>query len=141
MLALATAYIILRPFFSLRPELSSRANNATYIPLDADAWVLNLDDPAFPGCVPGKTQAIRPGTHPHLRIDRTIVSIPRVEPGDQVYCECIGSHACHFYVVCQRTEAVLLGHTDVVHAVEAEHNGTEESSVLYIPAVPLTEWK
>ena len=34
-----------------------------------------------------------------------------------------------------------VGHTDVVHAVEADHNGTEASSVLYIPAVPLTERK
>ena len=35
----------------------------------------------------------------------------------------------------------LPGHTDVVHAVEADHNGTEDSSVLYIPAVPLTVHK
>ena len=33
------------------------------------------------------------------------------------------------------------GHTDVVHAVEGEHNGAGDSSVLYIPAVPLTERK
>ncbi|TFK88040.1 DUF1479-domain-containing protein [Polyporus arcularius HHB13444] len=116
MLSLATAYIILRPFFSLQPELASGITSTADIPLDADAWVLDLDNPAFPGSTPGKTQAITPATHPHLRIDKTVVSIPRVEPGDQVYW-----------------------HTDVVHAVEAEHNGTEDSSVMYIPAVPLTE--
>ncbi|RPD57920.1 DUF1479-domain-containing protein [Lentinus tigrinus ALCF2SS1-7] len=116
MLPLATAYVILRPFFSLRPELAGGFNDAADIPLDADAWVLDLDSSAFPGSTPGKTQAITPVTHPHLRIDKTIVSLPRVEPGDQVYW-----------------------HTDVIHAVETEHNGTEDSSVLYIPAVPLTE--
>lgn len=87
MLSLATAYIILRPFFSLRPELASRVSGGADIPLEADAWVLDLDNPAFPGSTPGKTQAITPVTHPHLRIDQTVVSIPRVEPGDQVYCE------------------------------------------------------
>ncbi|RPD60796.1 DUF1479-domain-containing protein [Lentinus tigrinus ALCF2SS1-6] len=116
MLSLATAYIILRPFFSLRPELASKVNSPGDIPLDADAWVLDLENPAFPGSSPGKTQALTPVTHPHLRVDKTVVSIPPVEPGDQVYW-----------------------HTDVVHAVEAEHNGKGDSSVLYIPAVPLTE--
>ena len=33
---------------------------------------------------------------------------------------------------------MVAGHTDVVHAVEGEHNGAGDSSVLYIPAVPLT---
>ena len=30
------------------------------------------------------------------------------------------------------------GHCDLIHAVEAEHTGTGDSSVLYIPTVPLT---
>lgn len=32
----------------------------------------------------------------------------------------------------------LRGHSDVVHAVEPEHHGKSDSSVLYIPAIPLT---
>ncbi|EJF60723.1 hypothetical protein DICSQDRAFT_107124 [Dichomitus squalens LYAD-421 SS1] len=116
MLSLATAYIILRPFFRLRSEFASRISSAADIPLGADAWVLDLDNPEFPGSTPGKTQAITPVTHPHLRVDKTVLSIPRVKPGDQVYW-----------------------HTDVIHAVEADHNGSEDSSVMYIPAVPLTE--
>ena len=51
-LSLATAYIILRPFF----RLSSSSSDV--IPLDADAWELDLDDPTFPGSTLGKTQAI-----------------------------------------------------------------------------------
>ncbi|CDO75970.1 hypothetical protein BN946_scf184888.g20 [Trametes cinnabarina] len=116
MLSLATAYMILRPFFRLRPDLRRRITKPSDIPLDADAWVIDLDDPTFPGSVPGKTQAVTPETHPHLRIERSMLSIPRVEPGDQVYW-----------------------HTDVIHAVERDHNGAEDSSVIYIPAVPLTE--
>ena len=93
-LSLATAYIILRPFFRLASATASSASCARTpeekeqeIPLDADAWELDLDDPTFPGSTLGKTQAINATTHPHLRLDRTVVPIPRVEPGDQVYCE------------------------------------------------------
>lgn len=46
-----------------------------------------------------------------------------------------------YMAVCRMLMGRLPGHTDVVHAVEADHNGTEDSSVLYIPAVPLTERK
>ena len=30
------------------------------------------------------------------------------------------------------------GHCDLIHAVETEHTGAGDSSVLYIPAAPLT---
>ena len=44
-----------------------------------------------------------------------MTSIPSVAPGDMV-----------------------LWHTDLVHAVESRHQGQGDSSVMYIPAVPLT---
>ena len=37
-----------------------------------------------------------------------------------------------------RDYASLTGHCDLVHAVEANHRGDLDSSVFYIPAVPLT---
>lgn len=43
-----------------------------------------------------------------------MISVPKVNPGDAVFWHC-----------------------DVVHSVE-EHTGTENSAVMYIPAVPLT---
>ena len=33
---------------------------------------------------------------------------------------------------------MVLWHTDIVHAVEAQHRGQTDSSVMYIPAIPLT---
>lgn len=42
-----------------------------------------------------------------------MISVPKVNPGDMVFWQ-----------------------ADVVHAVEKEHNGTGDSSVMYIPAVP-----
>lgn len=48
-----------------------------------------------------------------MRLDDTMVSVPKVHPGDMVFWQ-----------------------ADVVHAVEKEHNGPGDSSVMYIPAVP-----
>jgi len=104
---LSTAYLILRPFF--KPLAGFEGS------LDARDWVVNLDGTEFPGSDMGKAQLLGPDTHPHLRLDDTVVSIDLVEPGDQVFWHC-----------------------DTVHAVEAEHTGKGDSSVLYIPAVPLT---
>ncbi|KAI9455819.1 hypothetical protein HD554DRAFT_2146979 [Boletus coccyginus] len=118
MLSLATAYIILRPFFKPRGVATRRTNRslgeAQNVSLAAEDWELNLEGSEFPGSVPGKTQELNEVTHPHLRLAETMVSIPRIEPGDQVYWHC-----------------------DTVHAVEGEHKGKRDSSVLYIPAVPL----
>jgi hypothetical protein len=76
LLKLATAYLILRPFF--RPRTSSSG---------LDDWVVDLESAAFPGSQMGKTQELSETTHPHLQLSRTMVSVPCVEPGDQVYCE------------------------------------------------------
>ena len=63
------------------------------------------------GAVPGRAQAITGEWHSLLL--RGLVSIPKVEPGDTVWW-----------------------HSDVVHAVEHEHQGSGISSVIYIGAAP-----
>jgi hypothetical protein len=78
-------------------------------------WELDLDTPRFHGAVMGAGQELTTTTHPHLN-PHGFVSIPHVRPGDAVFWHC-----------------------DVAHMVEAEHHGTSDSSVLYIPSVPLCE--
>ncbi|KAJ7117571.1 hypothetical protein C8R44DRAFT_925086 [Mycena epipterygia] len=108
MLTLATAYWILRPFFRARDPASSS--------LKWEDWnELDLDGTAFAGSGLGTGMEFNDASHPHLRLDKTMISMPRVEPGDQVYWHC-----------------------DMIHAVEGYHGGKEDSSVMYIPAVPLT---
>lgn len=112
-----TAYVMLRPFFkpTAAAERAAGANNGK-IALDFDSWEPALTWPDFPGSVPAKAQVMNSTTHPHLRLDEgALVSIPKVHPGDQVFW-----------------------HTDLIHAVEAEHTGSGDSVVLYIPAVPYT---
>ncbi|KAF8217086.1 hypothetical protein K438DRAFT_1914615 [Mycena galopus ATCC 62051] len=108
MLSLATAYWMLRPFF--------RARNPASPSLKWEDWnELDLDGTGFVGCGLGTGLELNDATHPHLRLKQTMVSMPRIQPGDQVYWHC-----------------------DMIHAVEGYHGGKEDSSVMYIPAVPLT---
>ncbi|KAF9653928.1 DUF1479-domain-containing protein [Thelephora ganbajun] len=100
-------------YVMLRPFFKPKPGRETS--LEANDWELNLEHGEFPGTSPGRAQKLSPESHPHLQFDKTVVSIDFVEPGDQVYWHC-----------------------DLIHAVEAKHTGTGDSSVLYIPAVPLT---
>ncbi|KAG8937102.1 hypothetical protein FRC02_006302 [Tulasnella sp. 418] len=111
---LSTAYLVLRPFF--RPVDKTLEGDAF---LDKSNWVFDISDGSFQGI-----QALDDGfdgqrltdeEHPHLRLDSAIVSMPRVKPGDMAFWHC-----------------------DVVHSVEQQHDGPNDSSVMYIPAVPLT---
>ncbi|KAF9223302.1 DUF1479-domain-containing protein [Gyrodon lividus] len=111
--ALSNAYTILRPFF--------RATVAPGSPdiLDAKNWKFDISTADFPGITPSGTGFTgpqpTPDLHPHLRLDKTMTSVPMVHPGDMVFWHC-----------------------DVVHSVEQEHTGHNDSAVMYIPAVPKT---
>ncbi|KAI5295516.1 hypothetical protein KEM52_001151 [Ascosphaera acerosa] len=93
----STAYTLLRPFFE--PEHNR---------VDLSA--------SFPGAVPGMAQEYNHLTHPHLQLGKSMVNVPRVEPGDYVAWHC-----------------------DVIHAVDSQHNGNNDSSVMYIPVAPLCD--
>lgn len=112
-LRLSSAYTLLRPFF--KPKSADRSQ-AGY--LNAANWEPDLESTAFPGSVPGKGQEMNDETHPHLRLDRALIPVPTVRPGDHVFWS-----------------------GDTIHAVESVHNGSQSSSVMYIPAVPLTAQK
>lgn len=87
MLSLSTAYVILRPFFRPRDPKSTS--------LKFEDWEVDTSSSIFPGSGMGKGQELNEKTHPHLHLDKTMVSIPMVEPGDQVYCKSLtipGSH-------------------------------------------------
>ncbi|KAK2627138.1 hypothetical protein QTJ16_003104 [Diplocarpon rosae] len=79
--------------------------------------MLDMESTYFYGADPGMGQAIKDSWHPGLFIDKTIVSAPKAAPGDYVFWHC-----------------------DMVHKVEETHGGTSDSSVAYIPVVPLTAY-
>ena len=69
----------------------------------------DISTPHFPGIYEGgggySGPRPNPYTHPHLRLEETMTSVPKVNPGDMVFWHC-----------------------DVVHSVEREHTGSEDSA-------------
>ncbi|KAJ3978757.1 hypothetical protein F5890DRAFT_1548062, partial [Lentinula detonsa] len=110
---LSNVYIILRPFF--RPLVPTDSKDI----LDVKNCAFDTSYAEFPGIIPrdGGFTGPRPtsDTHPHLMLDKTMTSVPKVMPGDTVFWHC-----------------------DVVHSVELEHTGKDDSAVMYIPAMPIT---
>ncbi|KAL8947969.1 MAG: hypothetical protein Q9222_005798 [Ikaeria aurantiellina] len=107
----ATAYFLLRPFFTPTKAVDDPTN------LDVDNWV--PEDPGssvLQGAVPASGQELNAVLHPHLDLENTMVHMPNVRPGDYVVWHC-----------------------DIIHAVDKIHQGKSDSSVMYIPACPLTE--
>jgi hypothetical protein len=110
--SLATSYFLLRPFFSPRNPDASRGGY-----LEEENWQLDpVQSPLLQGASLGCTQELTDTLHPHLELRKSMVHVPQVNPGDYVAWHC-----------------------DSLHAVDKIHNGTGDSSVLYIPACPLTE--
>ncbi|KIJ14412.1 hypothetical protein PAXINDRAFT_100134 [Paxillus involutus ATCC 200175] len=111
--ALSNAYTILRPFF--RPTVPLDSADI----LDAKNWKFDISTPDFPGIRSQGTgfegPMPTPDLHPHMRLEETMTSVPKVNPGDMVFWHC-----------------------DVVHSVEMEHTGNNDSAVMYIPALPKT---
>lgn len=95
-LKLSTAYQLLRPYFILGEQFDDTT-------------------PLFPGARPGSLQFLpTKELHPHLYMEKTMVGIPPVRPGDYVFWHC-----------------------DLIHEVDKFHPGTRDSSVSYNGCVPL----
>jgi hypothetical protein len=105
---------------TLRILPSLKASTAYYMlrPLFYDNEIFNDTQPTFPGATPGKTQ-FKPTKelHPHLLMEKSIVGIPPVKPGDYVFWHC-----------------------DLIHEVDRFHPGTTDSSVVYNACAPLTPY-
>lgn len=116
LLGRATSYFLLRPFFTPK-KAASPAQGYDEAFLSTDNWELETPSSSWlHGATPGHGQELRDELHPHLRLPESMVHVPRVNPGDYVAWHC-----------------------DTIHAVDNIHAGKSDSSVLYIPACPLTE--
>jgi hypothetical protein len=101
---LSNAYLLLRPFFTPITSLSEflqrvgpgKEEEAIGAYLKASNWRFDNSQSELPGIIPlggGKqfsNQKLATNTHPHLRLDRenTMISVPRVNPGDMVFWHC-----------------------------------------------------
>ncbi|KAK7432244.1 hypothetical protein QQZ08_001189 [Neonectria magnoliae] len=110
---LSTAYLLLRPFFEAvgAPGTEGYLNEGNWRFTGVEDMTSELQ-----GATPGTGQELSDGLHPHLELERTMVHVPEIKPGDYVAWHC-----------------------DTIHSVDKVHAGTGDSSVLYIPVCPTTE--
>ncbi|RAR12876.1 duf1479-domain-containing protein [Stemphylium lycopersici] len=123
LLAKATAYYLLRPFFSPKRGVDPGAQTASEAVtnsahfLASDNWEMDATQtPWVHGATPGHGQELSHLLHPHLNLQKSMIHMPTVRPGDYVAWHC-----------------------DTIHSVDKTHAGKSDSSVLYIPACPMTE--
>ncbi|KFG87344.1 DUF1479 domain protein [Metarhizium anisopliae] len=111
---MATAYVLLRPFFAPLNECKTSTGF-----LDESNWKLIGEDDMsseLQGASPGHGQELTDELHPHLELERTMVHVPKIKPGDFVAWHC-----------------------DTIHSVDKVHGGRGDSSVMYIPVCPVTD--
>lgn len=123
LLAKATAYYLLRPFFSpkqgveLGAQTASEAVSSSADFLASSNWTMDTEPSSWlQGATPGHGQELSHLLHPHLNLAQSMIHMPTVRPGDYVAWHC-----------------------DTIHSVDKVHAGKADSSVLYIPACPMTE--
>ncbi|KAK4891320.1 hypothetical protein LTR27_010123 [Elasticomyces elasticus] len=117
LLSRATAYFLLRPFFlPKQAALDPTAETFEEAFLEPSNWQLESEPSSWlQGATPGHGQELRAALHPHLNLPSSMVHVPKVRPGDYVSWHC-----------------------DTIHAVDKVHAGKSDSTVMYIPACPLT---
>jgi len=81
-----SAYVMLRPLFAPKVPKEETRSKEEY--LSANNWELDVETSRFPGAPRAKGQELNDITHPHLDLNRTMISVPRVQPGDQVFWHC-----------------------------------------------------
>ncbi|KAK9473657.1 uncharacterized protein V1510DRAFT_414606 [Dipodascopsis tothii] len=118
LLSISTAYYLLRPFFSpINPIKDTALSETDESFLDPSNWNFDKEITSdLQGANPGFSQELNSVLHPHMKLSKSMVHIPDIKAGDYVVWHC-----------------------DTIHAVDKVHSGHSDSSVLYIPACPLTE--
>ncbi|KAH8590336.1 hypothetical protein B0O99DRAFT_552441 [Bisporella sp. PMI_857] len=100
-------------YMLLRPFFRPPADKSLI--MDPTTWTLDESD-YFPGTFKPHSQRLSRSSHPHLRLEECLVHIPKMQAGDTVWWHC-----------------------DVCHAVDPNHEGTENASVAYVAACPTTQ--
>lgn len=128
-LKLTTAYCLLRPFFSpKRPFIDSRDDF-----LDPSNWALDRAESS----VKHAHREINDTTHPHLQLEKTLLSIPLLNHGDYLIW-----HPDMVYSTGNdrpKTETTSSSPDAASCSPESRAVPPSPSTLLYIPALPLTQ--
>ncbi|KAH6696782.1 hypothetical protein F5X68DRAFT_271941 [Plectosphaerella plurivora] len=100
-------------YMLLRPFFTTPTDQSEI--MDAAKWTLDEKTGWFPGTTKPNSQRLSRASHPHLRLEECLVHMPKIKPGDSVWW-----------------------HSDLCHAVDTEHLGKDNASVVFIAACPST---
>ncbi|KAK4154820.1 hypothetical protein C8A00DRAFT_14102 [Chaetomidium leptoderma] len=135
---LATAYFLLRPFFSPKTKPPERREGPEWEAfLDPSNWALDKDQSTIiHGAVPGHAQRLTELWHPHLHLRRTLVTIPTLQTGDYIVW-----HPDLAYHITSGNPNLMASRapTPPPMADGEESPGRPVSILVYVPAAPLTQ--
>jgi hypothetical protein len=136
---LATAYFLLRPFFSPKTKPPERREGPEWEAfLDASNWSLDRDQTTIiHGAVPGHAQRLTELWHPHLHLRRTLVTIPTLQTGDYIIW-----HPDLAYHITSNPNVMASRAPTPPPALDGEEEkppGRPVSILVYVPAAPLTQ--
>ncbi|KAI1736386.1 hypothetical protein F4680DRAFT_259579 [Xylaria scruposa] len=132
---LSTVYFLLRPFFSPKepaPESSDGPEKWEKY-LDPSNWSLDKEQTTIiHGAVPGHAQRVTAAWHPHLQLDKSLVTPPTLQAGD--------------YIIWHPDQAYQFSNTNYrggdatqSDTLRTELSGSHTSMLVYSPAAPLTQ--
>ncbi|KAI0537727.1 hypothetical protein GGR58DRAFT_470573 [Xylaria digitata] len=131
---LSTVYFLLRPFFSPKepaPEAGDSAEKWERY-LDPSNWALDKEQSTIiHGAVPGHAQRVTAAWHPHLQLDKSLVTPPTLQAGD--------------YIIWHPDQAYQFSNTNYRDSTSGKPDDGKPQGdphmlmLVYSPAAPLTQ--
>ncbi|KAK4185426.1 hypothetical protein QBC35DRAFT_439442 [Podospora australis] len=134
---LATAYFLLRPFFSPKTKAPERRSGPEWEAfLDPSNWALDKEQSTIiHGAVPGHAQRLTELWHPHLHLRKTLVTIPTLQTGDYIVW-----HPDLAYHITSNPNVMASRAPSPPPGADSDSPPTLPVSILvYVPAAPLTQ--
>ncbi|KAK3348381.1 hypothetical protein B0H65DRAFT_173997 [Neurospora tetraspora] len=139
---LATAYFLLRPFFSPKnPPPERREGPEWEAFLDASNWSLDAEQSTIiHGAVPGHAQRLTELWHPHLHLRRTLTTLPTLQTGDYI----VWHPDLAYHITSNPHTMASRAPTPPPRTEEDDDDETPVGSkpvsiLVYVPAAPLTQ--
>lgn len=140
---LATAYFLLRPFFSPKnPPPERREGPEWEAFLDASNWSLDAEQSTIiHGAVPGHAQRLTELWHPHLHLRRTLTTLPTLQTGDYiVWHPDLAYHiTSNPNIMASRAPTPPPPGENDDDETSTTTNNKPVSILVYVPAAPLTQ--
>ncbi|EAQ90288.1 hypothetical protein CHGG_02223 [Chaetomium globosum CBS 148.51] len=134
---LATAYFLLRPFFTPKTKAPERRDGPEWDAfLDPSNWELEKEQSTIiHGAVPGHAQRLTETWHPHLHLRRTLQTIPTLQTGDYI----VWHPDLAYHMTSNPNVMASRAPTPPPMAETEEPSGKPVSILVYVPAAPLTQ--